>query len=194
MLSMCRNIFSNFVCIVLKLMLILGSANSAYAWPWSRDMFVTPVVKNERTTGAEPIGVPQGGLNPVVPAREKFQNPILVKNSLAGLRNPVRPTGESLKNGEKLYKIYCQPCHGVEGKGDGEVAKRMVPPQDLTSDYAKSKTDGYLFATIAGGGLIMPAQKKALSDNEIWDIVNFIRKLQGFDVMKKWEEENKGGN
>lgn len=176
------------------LFLVLAGLNTElYAWPWSRDMYKNPHVKAGTLPLKDAEGIPRGGVNPISIGKKKLGNPVLVKNAYQNLPNPVRPTEESLKNGERLYRVYCLPCHGPEGKGDGEVAKKMVPAQNLTSDIYKSKPDGFFFATIAGGGLIMPAQKKGLSEKDIWDIVNFIRKLQGFDVMERWEREY-GGN
>lgn len=167
----------------------------SFGWPWSRDMYQTPVSKYNTAPIKETEAIPKGGVNPVVLKKRQLQNPVLVKNSLRDLKNPVRPDENSIKNGERLYRIYCLPCHGETGKGDGEVSKKMVPPQDLTSDYVKNLSDGYIFATIAGGGAIMPAQKKGLSEKDIWDIVNFIRKLQGFDVMEHWiKQQDEGGN
>jgi mono/diheme cytochrome c family protein len=165
-----------------------------FSWPWSRDMYQTPVSKYSTAPIKETEAIPKGGVNPVVLKKRQLQNPVLVKNSLRELKNPVKPDEASLKNGERLYRSYCLPCHGETGKGDGPVAKKMVPPQDLTSDYAKNLSDGYIFATIAGGGVIMPAQKKGLSEKDIWDIVNFVRKLQGFDVMEHWKNQQEGGN
>jgi mono/diheme cytochrome c family protein len=165
-----------------------------FSWPWSRDMYQTPVSKYSTAPIKETEAIPKGGVNPVVLKKRQLQNPVLVKNSLRELKNPVKPDEASLKNGERLYRSYCLPCHGETGKGDGPVAKKMVPPQDLTSDYAKNLSDGYIFATIAGGGVIMPAQKKGLSEKDIWDIVNFVRKLQGSNVMEHQKNQQEGGN
>jgi mono/diheme cytochrome c family protein len=165
-----------------------------FSWPWSRDMYQTPVSKYNTAPIKETEAIPKGGVNPVVLKKRQLQNPVLVKNSLRELKNPVKPDEASLKNGERLYRIYCLPCHGETGKGDGPVAKKMVPPQDLTSDYAKNLSDGYIFATISGGGVIMPAQKKGLSEKDIWDIVNFVRKLQGSNVMEHQKNQQEGGN
>jgi mono/diheme cytochrome c family protein len=165
-----------------------------FSWPWSRDMYQTPVSKYNKAPIKETESIPKGGVNPVVLKKRQLQNPVLVKNSLRELKNPVKPDEASLKNGERLYRSYCLPCHGETGKGDGPVAKKMVTPQDLTSDYAKNLSDGYIFTTIAGGGVIMPAQKKGLSEKDIWDIVNFVRKLQGSNVMENQKNQQEGGN
>jgi len=68
-------------------------------------------------------------------------------------------------------------CHGPQGRGDG-LATAALPrrPKDLTR-IARSPVfpDGVLAYRIANGGEVMPAWKAALSEQEIWDLVNFIR-------------------
>jgi mono/diheme cytochrome c family protein len=95
------------------------------------------------------------------------------------LKNPVAFTPESIKRGREKFQTYCSPCHGPDAKGKGPVSKKFIPPPDLTSDFIKSRSDGYLYSTIRNGGAIMPAYGKSISAQERWDIVNFIRSLQG---------------
>lgn len=179
-----------FVALFISGVLFGNFENQVFSWPWSRDMYKNPHAKAGLVNLKEPEGsIPRGGVNPVSLGKMKLKNPVLVKNAYQNLRNPVRPDEESLRNGERLFRVYCAPCHGPKGKGGGEVSKRMVPAQDITSDIYKAKPDGFFFATIVAGGVIMPAQKKGLSEKDIWDIVNFIRKLQGFNVMERWERE-----
>jgi mono/diheme cytochrome c family protein len=94
------------------------------------------------------------------------------------LHNPVQPTVASVRNGNRLFHIYCSPCHGPEGKGDGPVAKKFVPVADLTAEVSRNRTDGYIFATIREGGSSMPSQADGISPREAWDIVNYLRSLQ----------------
>ncbi len=183
-----HNITFIIIFLLISVLVFVGEVRS---WPWSRDMYFSPVITHEKKPSKDPESIPTGGVNPVVLAKRKLQNPVLVKNAFADFKNPVRPTDESIKNGERLYNIYCSACHGKTGMGDGEVSKKMVPPQNLQSDYAKNLSDGYIFATIVGGGAIMPSQKKALTQKEVWDIVNYVRKLQGFDPASRWDELNK---
>lgn len=91
--------------------------------------------------------------------------------------NPVPRTPASAARGAELYKIYCTPCHGVSGKGDGLVTPRFIPPPDLSSAPIQGRTDGHLSFYIGYGGAIMPAYGEALSVTERWDIVNYIRTL-----------------
>src|SRR5262249_7228591 len=57
-------------------------------------------------------------------------------------RSPIAPTADSVGRGQKLFGIYCTPCHGIGGKGDGPVTPRFIPPPDLTSAPVQAKSDG----------------------------------------------------
>jgi len=91
--------------------------------------------------------------------------------------NPVARTAESVARGAELYKIYCTPCHGVGGKGDGPVTPRFIPPPDLTGPQIQGRTDGHLSFYVGYGGAIMPAYGEALSVAERWDVVNYLRSI-----------------
>jgi mono/diheme cytochrome c family protein len=87
------------------------------------------------------------------------------------------------KAGKTKYEANCAGCHGKAGKGDGPAAATLNPkPQDHTDGkIMNSLTDQYLFDIIKNGGMavkkspIMPANNKKLNDQEIWDVVAYIR-------------------
>jgi mono/diheme cytochrome c family protein len=89
------------------------------------------------------------------------------------------------KAGKVQYDANCVGCHGATGKGDGAAAAALNPkPQDHTDGKIMNVlTDKYLFDIIKGGGKvvqkapIMPAASKKLSDQDIWDMVAYIRSL-----------------
>jgi len=89
------------------------------------------------------------------------------------------------KAGKTKYDANCVGCHGATGKGDGAAAAALNPkPQDHTDGKAmKALSDKYLFDIIKDGGAsqkkspIMPASGKKLNDQEISDIVAYIRSL-----------------
>src|SRR5216684_3883970 len=96
----------------------------------------------------------------------------------ARLPNPVRPTPESIAAGQQDFATFCTPCHGPGGKGDGPVATKFIPPPDLTNaGLQKARTDGYIQHVIGSGGAVMPAYGEALSPEERWHLVNFVRSL-----------------
>ncbi len=150
----------------LWLLLIPGLA---LAWPWSRDMMNQPSLKPQEgeMVPFPERSVPVGGF------------PTPVKNQLEAhrLANPVRATPESVGRGRQYFTIFCVPCHGAAGKGDGPVAKKLpVPPMDLTNDFIQHQAfDNWIFAMITFGGKLMPSYRNDLSPEERWDIVNYIR-------------------
>ena len=95
------------------------------------------------------------------------------------LRNPIVPTPESLAAGEAEYVQNCQVCHGTEGRGDGPGAPGLTPaPADLTI-HVPLHPDRDLFRFIHDGipGTAMAPLGARLSDNEIWNLVNYIKTL-----------------
>jgi mono/diheme cytochrome c family protein len=89
------------------------------------------------------------------------------------------------KAGKALYDANCVGCHGATGKGDGPAAVALNPkPGDMSNGKAmKALSDKFLFDIIKDGGAavkkapIMPASGKKLSDQQISDIVAYIRSL-----------------
>ena len=105
-------------------------------------------------------------------------------------QNPVADSEESLKTGEKLYNRYCFVCHGMEGQGDGPVIKRGFYPLNLTTPGVIARTDGYIYAYIRyGGKVMMPSYRESITSDQAWDIVNYVRKLQGNPVKETATEQ-----
>jgi mono/diheme cytochrome c family protein len=101
------------------------------------------------------------------------------------LVNPLGHKPENISAGEKLYQkeakpLTCAQCHGPKGKGDGVIAKGMNPkPRDFScSAMMKDIPDGQLFWIIKNGskGTGMMAFA-TLGDEQIWQIVSYIRQL-----------------
>jgi len=149
--------------------LLLG-VSLAYGWPWSRDMKDQPSIKPQEAPRRPPA-------NTV--SRDGFEPPMSREEAGQRLKNPVKATTASLANGKKLYEIYCAICHGANGKGMGPVASKFIPPPDLTLPVFRERTDGFLYGTIRNGGALMPPYGEVLSPRERWDIVNYLRSLQG---------------
>ncbi len=98
-----------------------------------------------------------------------------VGNPTAG--NPVAATEESVAAGRMLFQQNCMVCHGVDGRGDGPQAASLNPrPADIRQ-HLPLHTDPQFFAFIANGvgGTAMPAWRDTFSDEEIWNLINFLR-------------------
>lgn len=119
--------------------------------------------------------VPPAGSVPVT-GREDSLDLLL---ELADLRNPVAPTPASLTRGRLIWGQYCIVCHGPEGRGDGTVVPKFVPPPDLMQETSKQRTDGYLYAMIRQGRGIMPRYGDKIRGADRWHVVNYLRQLQG---------------
>jgi cytochrome c oxidase cbb3-type subunit III len=89
------------------------------------------------------------------------------------------------EHGREIYDQWCWRCHGRLGKSDGPVSDAMAPrPRDLTGRaHMETVTDGDLLKIIKHGGAAvgkspaMMAFEEALSDDDIRDLVAFIRLL-----------------
>ena len=85
---------------------------------------------------------------------------------------------DSVRKGSELFTIYCTPCHGTSGRGDGPVSTKFVPPADLTNpELHKVRTDGYWQSYLSAGGAVMPSYAEALTPEERWHVVNYVRTL-----------------
>jgi copper transport protein len=99
---------------------------------------------------------------------------------VANVRDPIPPDDQSLTDGQRVYTANCEVCHGETGRGDGPAGLRLVPrPADLRLHTAPGvHTDGELYYWVAYGfpGSAMPAWKQnGLTDQQIWDVINYAR-------------------
>lgn len=94
----------------------------------------------------------------------------------AARANPVKPTAESLAKGKKLYGYDCEMCHGKSGDGKGDMASDIKNVTDFTNpDALKNRTDGELLYIIRHGKGDMPPEGERAKDDDIWNLVNYIR-------------------
>lgn len=81
------------------------------------------------------------------------------------------------KAGPSIYEQQCKVCHGADGRGDGPRAAELNPAPSDFRQHVPFHDDAQLFAFIANGfpGSAMPAWRDQLSEEDIWNIVNFLR-------------------
>jgi mono/diheme cytochrome c family protein len=92
--------------------------------------------------------------------------------------NPVSKTLKSIQNGEKLFLNNCSGCHGLAARGDGPDAEFLEPKPTNLRAMAGHHSDGDQAWKITNGKDPMPAWGDMFSENQIWDIVNFIQSLK----------------
>lgn len=92
-----------------------------------------------------------------------------------------------LTRGKEIYDKYCYYCHGREGRGDGAIAMGLTPkPANFVDDVERmKKSDEALFQSIARGihrqtggeAIVMPEWDLVLTEDDIWDVIGYIRYL-----------------
>ena len=102
-----------------------------------------------------------------------------VPEAARNLQNPVPPTDNSIREGMTNYSTHCQSCHGERGDGKGPRAEKLsIAPTDFTDARAMGRiTDGELFWKISHGRRPMPAFHDKLTEQERWQLVDYIRVL-----------------
>jgi mono/diheme cytochrome c family protein len=106
-----------------------------------------------------------------------------VEQAYAAKTNPLKLSTPVVDAGKKLYEQDCASCHGAAGLGDGPAARSLTPPPpDIAATvHMPMASDGYLYWTIAEGGVpfhtAMPAFKASLSQRDIWEVIAYLRTL-----------------
>jgi mono/diheme cytochrome c family protein len=160
---------------ILVLLIVAGAAGlmgAVVVYRFVNNMTHTAkIVPGERVFAMPANVVPRGG-ELVIP---KEQRDLAAKRA-----NPIKTSPASVEIGREHYQTFCAPCHGPEVKGGvtGLVSTKFIPTPDLTNaELQKGRTDGYWHHYIIAGGAVMPAYGEALSSEEAWHIVNFLRSV-----------------
>jgi mono/diheme cytochrome c family protein len=138
-----------------------------------RDMYDNPAFRPQE----EPVRLPPANS---VPTKGLEHTPKPGSPEAASLKNPEKVTDFSLLAGKELFGIYCTPCHGSSGKGDGPVAKKFVPtPVDISgTGYGGKYPEGELFAVVTHGKDGMPPFRSDLTAKERWLVVAYLKSLK----------------
>jgi mono/diheme cytochrome c family protein len=102
-------------------------------------------------------------------------------DSLGRVPNPVVADPRSLANGRRLYSVNCAVCHGDAGDGNGAMRQLnpiygFAPP--INAAATEARTDGYIWGMMRNGRGLM-ASFNRIPERERWDVVNYVRGLQG---------------
>lgn len=167
--------------------LIAGAAalvsTAAWAFPWDIDMNDADFYRAFEWAMSD---LPEG----VVSRNMYVANHDRLTPEGQALTNPYGADAAAVANGAVMFKTYCETCHGPEGKGGAAVVKNdpdagikryPVPPPQLSGTGAISalRSDGYMYLTIRNGSAIMNGYDVQMDDHEMWDVVSYIRTLEG---------------
>ena len=149
----------------------LIGVRSAQALPWDIDMYRQESLQAHEVTRSPVKGTVAVGQTP-------FR--MTLDEADSQLKNPTQATLHSAWRGQRLYNANCVPCHGKKGDGMGPVgASKALPVPNLLEDFYKNRGDGRIFGIIHLGGTGMPRYGFKFSTSEHWDVVNYVRFLQG---------------
>ncbi|SER66879.1 putative copper resistance protein D [Nitrosomonas sp. Nm51] len=114
--------------------------------------------------------------------------PIIIEAYPETYLKPLIPLDAiSISHGAHLFAEHCADCHGPQGKGNGKLAQTLssIPTDLLTEPHTAGHTAGNFYHWIAQGipETDMPGFTETLTDEDIWDVVNFLHALaRGFDA------------
>ena len=92
---------------------------------------------------------------------------------------PLPLTKELLQRGQERYGIFCTPCHGMQGDGQGMVAMRgMKHPPSYHQDRLRAEPNGYIYDVITNGFGAMYGYSAQIPPRDRWAIVAYMRALQ----------------
>ncbi len=139
----------------------------AHAWTLWTEMIHQISIKPQ----ANPIPFPKRSVPVPGTATMRVQD----QESATNLPNPIPATAASINTGKQLFMIYCTPCHGTSGTGNGTVGEKLsVRPFDLTSEGVQALPDGFIFGYLTFRGTVMPSYANDLSPTERWHVVNYL--------------------
>ena len=103
-------------------------------------------------------------------------------------KNPLPATPETLRGGLAHFRENCVVCHGAPGVDPGEIGQGLNPgAPDLTLPRVQERTDGQLYWLVDEGIRMsgMPAFGPTHGENELWQIVAFLRHLPEITEQEK---------
>ena len=106
--------------------------------------------------------------------------PWVAPASAAAKKNPMAGNASAAAEGKKTFMMTCAPCHGTSGRGDGPAAAALNPkPANYTTKAISAESDGALFWKLSEGRGAMVPFKSTYSEKQRWELITYIRTLQG---------------
>ena len=95
------------------------------------------------------------------------------------VKDPPPVTDSLMRTGRKNFEIFCSPCHGLAGDGDGMIVQRGFPaPPSYYTDRLRAAPAQHFFDVITNGYGVMYSYAARVPPHDRWAIVAYIRALQ----------------
>ncbi|MEB2781782.1 cytochrome c [Algoriphagus sp. C2-6-M1] len=96
------------------------------------------------------------------------------------VKNPIELSDAVMEDGKRLYSLYCTPCHGSAGAGDGKVGMIIGGVANLTGGAYTGLSEGHIYHVITKGKGRMGAHGSQITPENRWKIVHYVKQeLQG---------------
>ncbi len=118
------------------------------------------------------------------PVERALEAPRPVPVHAVAQSDPARPPAPPrslalLQRGRERYTIYCAPCHGTFGKGEGIVVQRGYPaPPSYHTERLRDAPDEHFYEVISQGYGVMYDYANRIAPADRWAIVAYVRALQ----------------
>lgn len=97
----------------------------------------------------------------------------------ARVASPPAVDGRLLTRGRERYNVFCTPCHGLSGRGDGMIVQRGFPaPPNYGEARLRAAPGQYIFDVITNGYGVMYSYAARIEPEDRWAIVAYVRALQ----------------
>ncbi len=148
--------------------------------------------------GAVPFGRSAAQADPAFLKADDFHYDGKLPDGTFGRGFPaaLEVTGAFVERGQNRYQIYCAPCHGTLGDGNGITKSYgMLTTPTYHDDRLRAMAEGEIFNTITHGKNTMMSYADKLSPDDRWAVVAYVRALQraAHGTIKDVPAELQGG-
>lgn len=136
-------------------------------------------VDRQPVAGTVPFGRSAGQADPAFLRADDFRYAGKAADGSFARGFPVEVNEALVRRGQNRFEVYCQPCHGALGDGNG-ITKQygMVATPTYHDDRLRQMAEGELFNTITNGKNTMQPYGDKLSPDERWAVIAYVRALQ----------------
>lgn len=92
--------------------------------------------------------------------------------------DPREASETRLQRGQYLYDKMCLVCHGKTGQGDGPIATKYAEPPAFNGRALRDYKPGQIYHALVKGYGDMPSHEAQLDDDDRWDVIMYVQKLQ----------------
>jgi hypothetical protein len=161
--SFCLGSRGLLACLVLVLPALSGCEQDMYDQPKYKPFEAAPIFPNHQSA-LVPVEGTVARDSDLAPRAESLPLPL---------------TQALLDRGRERFDIYCAPCHGRLGDGEGMIVQRGFPhPPSYHSDRLRIAPDSHFYDAITNGFGRMYSYASRVSPQDRWAIVAYIRALQ----------------